>query len=58
MIFVILYLFSCWLIALLGMNRPLGFWAHFVCSLLFTPLIGLLLIAAAGDNRVRRSRRQ
>jgi hypothetical protein len=57
MIFVILYLIFCWLIGLLGINRPLGFWAHFICSLLFTPLIGLLLIAAAGDNRAHRERR-
>ena len=42
---------------MLGMHKPLGFFGYLVSSLLLTPVIGLLLIAAAGDNRVRRSDR-
>jgi hypothetical protein len=57
MIFIVLYLFCCLLIAVLGTHKPLGFWGYFLGSLLLTPVIGLLLIAAAGENRFRRSHR-
>jgi hypothetical protein len=43
---------------MLGIHKPLGFFGYLVSSLLLTPVIGLLLIAAAGDNRVRRSDRE
>ena len=33
-------------IGFLGRNRKLGFWGHFFASLLLTPVIGFLLIAA------------
>jgi hypothetical protein len=58
MVFLIVHLFFCLLIAVLGMHKPLGFWGYFFASLLLTPVIGLLLIAVAGDNRVRRSDRE
>jgi len=51
MIFGLLYLVLCFFIAYLGNARPLRFWGYFLCSLLFTPFIGLLLLLAAGDNR-------
>jgi hypothetical protein len=51
MIFAFLYLVFCILVAFLGASRPLRFWGHFICSLLFTPFIGVLLLVAAGDNR-------
>jgi hypothetical protein len=57
MVFVLIYFVFCLLIAMLGMHKPLGFFGYLVSSLLLTPVIGLLLIAAAGDNRVRRSDR-
>jgi hypothetical protein len=55
MIFLFIYVVFCLLIAVLGIHRPLGFLGYFISSLILTPVIGLLLIAAAGDNRVRRS---
>ena len=58
MVFVLIYFVFCLLIAMLGMHKPLGFFGYLVSSLLLTPVIGLLLIAAAGDNRVRRSDRE
>jgi len=51
MIFPFLYLVLCFLVAYLGNARPLRFWGYFICSLLFTPFIGVLLLLAAGDNR-------
>ena len=58
MVFVLIYFVFCLLIAILGVHKPLGFFGYLVSSLLLTPVIGLLLIAAAGDNRVRRSDRE
>ena len=58
MVFVLIYVVGSLLVALLGMHKPLGFFGYFISSLLLTPVIGLLLIAAAGENRARRSDRE
>ena len=55
MILFLLYLGLCLLIALVGRSRPFGFWGYFFSSFFLTPLVGCLLLAAAGRNRVRRS---
>ena len=54
MITFLVYFALCLLVALVGRNRPLGFWVHLVSSLILTPIFGLLLLAAAGQNRVYR----
>ncbi|MBF0200243.1 MAG: hypothetical protein HQK66_02830 [Desulfamplus sp.] len=36
-----------YLVGLLGKNRKFGFWGYFFCSLMFSPLIGLLLVLAS-----------
>ena len=58
MVLVLIYFVFCLLIAMLGIHKPLGFFGYFISSLLLTPVIGLLLIAAAGDSRARRSDRE
>jgi uncharacterized membrane protein len=58
MIFLFIYVVFCLLVAVLGVRKPLGFWGYLIGSLILTPVIGLLLIAAAGDSRVRRSDRE
>jgi UPF0716 family protein affecting phage T7 exclusion len=58
MVIFIVYLLFCYLIAFLGRHKPLGFWWYLVCSVILTPVIGLLMIAAAGENRDRRSDRR
>jgi len=58
MIFLLLYIVFSLLIALLGMRKPLGFFGYLISSLILTPVIGLLLIVAAGDTHVRRSNRE
>ena len=45
-----IYFAVCFLIAVLGHNRKFGFWGYFFASLLFTPLIGVLLVIAS-DKR-------
>ncbi|MCF7971182.1 MAG: hypothetical protein K9L22_08480 [Methylococcaceae bacterium] len=43
----LIYLSVCFFIALLGINRKFGFWGYFFGSILLTPIIGLILIAAS-----------
>lgn len=45
------YILVCVFIACLGISRKFGFWGYFFASLLLTPLIGIILIAAS-DKRV------
>jgi hypothetical protein len=52
------YIVLCFVIAVIGHNRPLRFWGYFLSSVLFTPLIGLLLLLAAGDNRAYYFKRE
>jgi len=54
MIFLLPYILACLLIGFMGARRPFGFFGYFVASLVFTPMVGLLLFAAAGENRAWR----
>jgi hypothetical protein len=53
MTFFLVYIGLCFFVAVIGKARPLGFWGYFFSSFLFTPLVGLLLLMAAGKKRVR-----
>ena len=57
MVIIFLYVLFCFLVALVGRHKPLGFWWYLVSSLMLTPVIGLLMIAAAGADRARHSDR-
>jgi hypothetical protein len=37
-------------IALLGVNRTMGFWGYFFASLLLTPVMGMLLLLVSGSK--------
>ena len=39
------------LLGLLGMNSRLGFWGNFFASVLFTPVVGLLLVIASSSKK-------
>jgi hypothetical protein len=56
MIFLVIYLLFSFLVGVLGMRKPLGFLGYLISSIILTPVVGLLLIAAAGDDRARRDR--
>jgi hypothetical protein len=56
MIFLVIYILFSFLVGVLGMRKPLGFLGYLISSLILTPVVGLLLIAAAGDDRARRDR--
>lgn len=58
MIFLVIYILFSLLVAVLGTRKPLGFLGYLISSLILTPVVGLLLIAAAGDNRAGRSDRE
>ena len=45
------YIGLCLIIGLIGRKHKFGFWGHFFCSLALTPIIGILLILAAGPRR-------
>jgi uncharacterized membrane protein len=51
--FLVVYVLLCLLVAIGGKSRPFGFWGYFFGSLLLTPAVGVILLAAAGNNRVR-----
>lgn len=46
------YFLVCYLIALCGKNRKFGFWGYFFAAVLFTPLLGVLLILASDKRPV------
>ena len=47
MIFQLLYIILCIVIAFIGSNRKFGFWGYFFCSLFLTPVIGAVALLAA-----------
>ncbi|MCI5179797.1 MAG: hypothetical protein D3919_11590 [Candidatus Electrothrix sp. AW5] len=47
------YLLSCLLMGVLGMNRKFGFWGYFFSSIVLTPIIGLLLVFASDPKKVQ-----
>lgn len=52
-ILVTVYLLSCLLMGVLGMNRKFGFWGYFFSSIVLTPIIGLLLVFASDPKKVQ-----
>lgn len=50
MMYTIPYFAASVLIALLGINRTMGFWGYFFASLLLTPVMGLLLLLTSGSK--------
>ncbi len=47
---VALWLLGSWLVAYLGQYKKFGFWGFFFCSLLFSPLIGFIILIASSDT--------
>ncbi|MHB8522431.1 MAG: hypothetical protein ACYDH9_16955 [Limisphaerales bacterium] len=50
-----LYVMLSIVVAFLGRHRMFGFWGYFFCSLLLTPILGLLFVIASGKPPCRRS---
>lgn len=49
-IMMIVYVMMSLLVAFLGKNRKFGFWGFFFCSLLFTPIAGMLAYFASCEK--------
>lgn len=54
--FSLCYILVCVFVACLGISRKFGFWGYFFASLLLTPLMGIILIAAS-DPRTEHKRK-
>ena len=48
----ILYVGTCALVTYFGRERKFGFWGYFAASVVFLPIIGLLLVLAS-DKKAR-----
>jgi hypothetical protein len=44
------YLILVAVVAYIGKDRKFGFWGNFFCSLIFTPIVGLVIVFAS-DKR-------
>lgn len=38
-------------LAVMGRSRKMGFWGHLFCSILFSPLIGLIVVLVSEKKR-------
>jgi hypothetical protein len=52
MIYTIYYIGICLIIGLLGINKKFGFWGYFFGAMLFSPLIGVILLLASDNRKV------
>ncbi len=50
----LLYFGASLVVAIFGWNRKFGFWGYFFASLLFTPLIGTILVLASDKRKPTR----
>ncbi|MBF0119262.1 MAG: hypothetical protein HQK79_10540 [Desulfobacterales bacterium] len=46
----VVYFVLSFIIALIGINRKMGFWGYLFCSILFSPLIGLMVVMVSAKN--------
>jgi hypothetical protein len=49
---VVLYIGLCCLVAYLGRDRKFGFWGYLAASVIFDPVIGILLVLASDKKSV------
>jgi uncharacterized protein (DUF697 family) len=51
MFWLLAYIGICSLVGWFGSERRFGFWGYLVCSFIFTPIVGLLLIIGSGKSK-------
>jgi hypothetical protein len=51
MLVFLFYIAFCVLVGWFGSKRRFGFWGHFFVSLIFTPIVGLLLVIASDPSK-------
>jgi len=52
----LIYLLFCFLIAVAGWNRRMGFWGYLFASVLFSPLIGLMLFLVSEKRNPKKTK--
>ncbi len=53
-IIVVLYISLSLLIAFLGINKKMGFWGIFFFSIIFSPILGLIVLVISGNRKDKR----
>jgi hypothetical protein len=47
----LIYFAACFVVAILGINKNMGFWGYLFFSVLFSPLLGLIIVAVSGGKK-------
>jgi len=50
-LFVLFWIGCAWLIGLLGRNKRYGFLGNFLVSLVFSPVVGVIVLLASDDRK-------
>jgi len=50
-IFLLPYVLFCWLLGHFGRDLKFGFWGNFWVSIVFTPIVGILVILAQDKRK-------
>lgn len=51
---IVLWIALSWLIGMLGANKRFGFFGNFLVSLLFSPLVGVIVLLASDQRPTPR----
>ena len=54
--FYVMYVVVAVLVGISGIRRKFGFWGYFFASLLFSPVIGILLVFASSPSKTVEKR--
>ena len=54
----IIYFAGCMLVALCGIRRRMGFWGYLFFSMIFSPILGLIVLLVSGRKRPSKKKRK
>jgi predicted membrane protein len=49
----LIYFALCLVIAIFGINKTMGFWGNLFFSILFSPILGLIVLLVSGGKRAK-----
>jgi hypothetical protein len=50
----LIYFGCCLLVAIFGINKKMGFWGYLFFSMIFSPILGLVVLAVSGTKKVQK----
>ena len=53
-----IYFACCLLVALFGIRRRMGFWGYLFFSMIFSPILGLIVLLVSGRKRLSKKERK